>query len=89
MVESRIVAACQWRRAETELVWNRMTFAERKSASPVSLVLALALRATTLFRPSATPGREALDASIPDEFKADCCAPDLNNASARGAGRER
>lgn len=66
-----------------------MKFSERKWASPVSWVLALALRATTLFRPSATPSREALDASIPDEFKADCCAPELKNASARGAGRER
>lgn len=62
-----------------------MRYSERKPASKVSLILALARAATTLLRPSAIPSRETLDASIPDVFKADCCVPNVNNASTREA----
>ena len=58
-----------------------MRYSDGKPASRVSLILALARGATRLLRPSAMPNRETLDASIPDEFKADCCVPKVNNAS--------
>lgn len=60
---------------------------ERKPASPVSLIRALARRGATLFRPSVTLSRETMDAGVPDEFRVDCCVAD-NTATAGGRERE-
>lgn len=56
---------------------------------PGGVMLAFALRTVRLSRPSVTLSRETIDAGIPDEFKADCCVPEVNNATARRARRER